>query len=90
MAEELTTDEARELLESAIEADEGVRARYYAEIFACMMEYPKFTEFVRSNYVVEQFIDSESGILAVRVNEVGNEADSETSGEDGKTERGAI
>jgi len=81
---EMSSEEARELLEKAISADEGVRARYYAEIFACLMEYPKFNTFVRDNYVIEQFIDNESGILAVRVNEVGRDGETE-EGDENKT-----
>ena len=64
---QITSAEARTLLEQAMAADENVRARYYAEIFACLMDYPEFEKFVADNFSVIQFIDHESGILAVRV-----------------------
>tara|TARA_Y100001963_G_C6699728_1_gene408859 strand:- start:175 stop:441 length:267 start_codon:yes stop_codon:yes gene_type:complete len=76
----ISPDEARKLLEQAMAADENVRARYYAEIFACLMDYPEFEKFVAENYSVVQYIDHESGILAVRVDrnqepEEGSESD---------------
>lgn len=75
--------EVEEFIQELMSQDETAKARHFAEVFAQLMEFPIFSDFVRENFMMQYYLDKETGALMVHVEyspTVPSEAETEMAG----------
>lgn len=60
----------QDLVEQLEQADPAAKSRHYAEVFAQLMGYPQFVKFLQDHYIVNYYLDEDSGAIAIAVDEV--------------------
>lgn len=60
-------EDVEQFIQDLMNMDESAKVRYYAEVFAQLMEHEVFADFVRVNFLIQHFVDKDTGALMVNV-----------------------